>query len=244
MANPTTFTTRTAIVVANHLYNIQLRITLAGHPYPLPPSADTCDVLHCNEHYSTLRYNNPWGYNRTLRGKTLVCAYLLSLHNTYPRLKLTAVLGGNAWHELVYCSKQRVVFRSCRPLLFLSSNTPTHGSRFRQEQIYVCYLLLPFRLGTAPGFHVPHIPKENLVCIYTFACHFFVLESIFFLFVRALFGKTPSTQAREARLVTLVEVSARSVHSGARGGRSQFFFRLGWRRRSPWFSAREALLLI
>ena len=43
-----------------------------------------------------------------------------------------------------------------------------------------------------------------------------------FLFARALFGKTPSSRTDEAR-DTLVEVSALSVHSGARGGRSKFF---------------------
>ena len=57
----------------------------------------------------------------------------------------------------------------------------------------------------------------------------------FSLRIRALFGKTPSTRTREARPDTLVKVSARSVLSGARGGRSKFFSRWEWIRRSPCF---------
>ena len=48
-------------------------------------------------------------------------------------------------------------------------------------------------------------------------------------------GKTLSTRTPEARADTMVEVSARSVHSGARGRRSKFFFRREWIRRFPWF---------
>ena len=68
----------------------------------------------------------------------------------------------------------------------------------------------------------------------TYVCQMFVFLPTF-IFVRALFGKTLSTRTREARLDTLVEVSARSVHSGARGGRSKVFSRREWRRRIPWF---------
>ena len=46
----------------------------------------------------------------------------------------------------------------------------------------------------------------------TYVCQIFVLWPIF-LFVRALFGKTPSTRAYEARPDTSVEVSARSVQT-------------------------------
>ena len=49
------------------------------------------------------------------------------------------------------------------------------------------------------------------IYVYTYVCQFFVLLPTF-LFVRALFGKTPSTRTRETRLDTLVEVSTRSVH--------------------------------
>ena len=62
-------------------------------------------------------------------------------------------------------------------------------------------------------------------CAYMYAydvCQIFLLLPTF-LFVRALFGQTPSTRTHEARSDTLVEVSARSVHSGARGGHSFFF---------------------
>ena len=70
--------------------------------------------------------------------------------------------------------------------------------------------------------------------LYTYVCQFFALLPTF-LFVKALFGKTPSTRIREARPDTLAEVSARSAHSGARGGRSKFFPRREWIRRFPWF---------
>ena len=55
--------------------------------------------------------------------------------------------------------------------------------------------------------------------MYTYVCQIFALLPTF-LFVRALFGETLSTRTHEARPDTLVEVSAPSVHSGARGGRS------------------------
>ena len=71
-----------------------------------------------------------------------------------------------------------------------------------------------------------HVSNFSLIFpnqMYKYVCHIFALLPTFH-FVRALFGKTPSTRTREARPDTLVEVSARSVHSGARGGRSKFFF--------------------
>ena len=60
------------------------------------------------------------------------------------------------------------------------------------------------------------------IYMYAYVCQKFVLWPTF-LFVRALFGKTVSTRTHEARPDTLVVVSARSVHSGARDRR--FFFR-------------------
>ena len=56
-----------------------------------------------------------------------------------------------------------------------------------------------------------------------------------YLFVRALFGQNAKYSTREARPDTSVEVRARSVPSGARGGRSRFLFRREWIRRFPWF---------
>ena len=74
-----------------------------------------------------------------------------------------------------------------------------------------------------------------LVYMCTYVRQFFVFLPTF-LFVRALFGKTVSTRTHEARLDTMVEVSARSVHSGARDGRSKFYFRREWISwRFPWF---------
>ena len=48
MAHPTTYATHNEIMVANQFCSIQFRLTFAGHPYPLPPGANTCDVLHSN----------------------------------------------------------------------------------------------------------------------------------------------------------------------------------------------------
>ena len=42
MANPSTYATHAEIVAANQLYNIQIRITFAGEPYPTRPGANTC----------------------------------------------------------------------------------------------------------------------------------------------------------------------------------------------------------
>ena len=75
---------------------------------------------------------------------------------------------------------------------------------------------------------------RNICIPGTYVCQFFALFPTFF-FVQALFVKAPSNQTREARPDTFVEVSARSVHSGARGGRSILFSRREWTRRSPWF---------
>ncbi|CAN0075130.1 unnamed protein product [Ectocarpus sp. 12 AP-2014] len=41
----------------SQLYNINMRITLIGQPYPPPPSNDAPDLLCGNEHYRTLRYS-------------------------------------------------------------------------------------------------------------------------------------------------------------------------------------------
>ena len=67
----------------------------------------------------------------------------------------------------VALTTERVVFSSCwLLLLFPSSNTLTHGPRFRQDQLYVCYLWLPFHLSTPPGIsRYPH-PEEEPCTIY------------------------------------------------------------------------------
>ena len=53
MENPTTYATHTEIVAANtnKLLYIHERLKLSGKPYPLSPSANTCDVLFRNMHY-------------------------------------------------------------------------------------------------------------------------------------------------------------------------------------------------
>ena len=47
------------------LYNIRERLTLAGQPYPLPLSANTCDALYSNEHYSTYCTQHPLTTNNS-----------------------------------------------------------------------------------------------------------------------------------------------------------------------------------
>ena len=69
--------------------------------------------------------------------------------------------------------------------------------------------------------------ESNFVWVYIFTsivmfCHFFVRVRTY-LFVRALLVKTLRRSTREGRPDTLVEVWARSVHSGARCRRSKFF---------------------
>ena len=60
MESPTTYATHAEIVAANQLIIVQHpRATLAGQPYPLPPNANTCDVLCSNEHYSTHGTQHP-----------------------------------------------------------------------------------------------------------------------------------------------------------------------------------------
>ena len=66
-------------------------------------------------------------------------------------------------------------------------------------------------------FSRPENIEQPLYCIPGICISMFVKFSHFFpifLFVRALFAKTVSTRTHEARPDTLVEVSARSVHSG------------------------------
>ena len=75
----------------------------------------------------------------------------------------------------------------------------------------------------------------------TFVCQSLVILPTFF-FVRALFGKTASTRTQEARPDTLVGVSARSVHSGARDRRSNCFVPAGADKTTSLVSIRDALV--
>ena len=83
-------------------------------------------------------------------------------------------------------------------------------------------------------------PLNDILYVYVYVCQIFALLPTF-LFVRALFGETPSTRTHEARRDTLVKVSAPSVYSGARGGRSKFFFPAGVDTTISLVSVREAL---
>ena len=58
MAHPAAYGTHNEIIAANHLYNLDIRITFLGHPYPQPPTANQLDVLYGNEHYQTLSYHS------------------------------------------------------------------------------------------------------------------------------------------------------------------------------------------
>ena len=70
--------------------------------------------------------------------------------------------------------------------------------------------------------HTDTLNYSIRTCIVMF-CHFFVCFRTH-LFVRALLDKMLSKEVeREGRPDTVVEVWARSVHSGARGRRSKFF---------------------
>ena len=67
----------------------------------------------------------------------------------------------------------------------------------------------------------------------------------FYLFVRGLFSKMPSTRAHEARPDTLVDVSARSLPSRTRGRRSTSYFRRQWiGRNSCGFSTKGLILYL
>ena len=69
IGNPTTYAIHTEIVAANQFIIVQRpRATdiVAGQPYPLPPSANTCDVLYSNEHYSTYGTQHPLTTNNSL----------------------------------------------------------------------------------------------------------------------------------------------------------------------------------
>lgn len=59
MAHPYAYATYVESTAAEQLYNINIRVTHAGQPFPNPPSPNTCDVIYSHEHYCTLRYNSP-----------------------------------------------------------------------------------------------------------------------------------------------------------------------------------------
>ena len=70
--------------------------------------------------------------------------------------------------------------------------------------------------------------------IYMYCCGFV----FFVLFATHLFLRAPQRSVQSpptARPYTLVAVRARSVHAGARGGRSDLFFSAGVDKRFPWF---------
>ena len=69
MENPTTYATHPCRNCCrqpiSYCTTFQERLTLAGHPYPLPPSAKTCDVLYSNEHCSTYGTQHPPTTNKS-----------------------------------------------------------------------------------------------------------------------------------------------------------------------------------
>ena len=77
-------------------------------------------------------------------------------------------------------------------------------------------------------------------CLYSYNCHFFVCFRTY-LFVRVLFGKMLRRSTHEGRPDSVVEVWARSVHSGARGRRSKLFLSAGVDKRISRVSPYEAV---
>ena len=63
---------------------------------------------------------------------------------------------------------------------------------------------------------------KRQIYLYKYNCRFFVCFRTY-LFVRALFGKMLRRSTQEGRPDAVVEVWARSVHSGPRGRRLKFF---------------------
>ena len=108
------------------------------------------------------------------------------------------------------------------------------GAEQRRNDIYaVSSSYKTDQLRTENGYEYTHLWKKYakpflgraitiLVYIRMRICDYFVLFRTFH-FVRAFFEKTLMTPTREARPDTVVEVLARPMHSGTRGGRSVFF---------------------
>ena len=66
-----------------------------------------------------------------------------------------------------------------------------------------------------PGITELQNSCSTIICIRMFVKFSYFCQ--LFSWYKELFGKTPNVRTHEARPDTLVEVSARSVHSGARG---------------------------
>ena len=105
-------------------------------------------------------------------------------------------------------------------------NNVKHGATIHVHPLYwLTYYIAPIYFlleagPTAVGVGGPF--SLVYICIRMFVNFSrFLLPT--FLFLRALFGKTLPTRTHETRPETAVEVSAPSVHSGARGGRSNVF---------------------
>ena len=153
MENPTTYATHTKIVAANELImldNIQVRLTFADQPYPLLPSANTCDVIYSNKHYSTYGTQHPlttnYSFARTSVQRATTAITLFPLSTTL---------------SLGQCTSSCHTFPLRRAVGFIyvsMRNTIIGGN--------VCIRVLPvspFSPCDAPGIHVIRIPKENLV---------------------------------------------------------------------------------
>ena len=127
------------------LYNIQVRLTFAGQPYPLPPSANTCDLLYSNEPYSTygtqhpLLTSNSFARTSVQRASTALTLFPLST---------TLLLWSNALAQATRFLQED----QWRFYLFSTRN----AIHCRMENMCTC---LPFRLATPPGFDVTRIPK-------------------------------------------------------------------------------------
>lgn len=137
MANLTTYATHPEVVADTQLYNIQSRITLliAGDPYPIPPGANTSNVLPGISQRALFHVTIQQSLIiQSTHHPLLIVHPFFSARTDYPKNDL--LLGENMGHGLLYCSKEIavVVSRSCRLLLCALSNVVVaHASYFLQD---------------------------------------------------------------------------------------------------------------
>ena len=132
-----TYATHIEIVPANQLFNIQIRLTFAGHPHPLPPGPNTCDLLL---HIATsvfprysVRYTRYLVIQQLLMNRFTHTPFttIVFVHYTgYQQLPNSQIFWETTF-RMSYCNL---------PL----SNAVTHASCLVQQELWVCYLHVPF----------------------------------------------------------------------------------------------------
>ena len=127
---------------------------MAGQPYPLPPSANTCDVLYNNEHHSTYGTQHPLttnnSFSRTSVQRAPAAITLFPLSTTL---------------SLEQCTSSRSTFPLKRAVGFIYVST---RSTIIGGKIVVRVLPVPpFSPCDAPGIsRYPHLEGEPCTCIY------------------------------------------------------------------------------